>query len=84
MNLDEKLFSLVMISITTNNDTNFTYSLWKLEDNKLSLFDLDYKIGHILFLDWKWEENEPNSYIVTTNQNLKLKVDFYFGGVLPE
>lgn len=82
MNLKEKLSSVVMISINDHNDNNFTYSLWKLESNKLYLFDTDYKISHILFLDWTFAETEPNSYIVTTNQNLKLKVDFYFGGSL--
>ena len=82
MNLNEKLSSIVMISIIDHNGTNFTYSLWKLEDNKLYLFDNEYKLSHILFLDWKFEEIEPNSYFVTTNQNYKLKLDLYFGGAL--
>lgn len=84
MNLDKKFSNVVMISITTHNDTNFTYSLLKWANNQLYLFDLDYKVGHILFLDWNFEEVEPNSFIVTTNQNFKLKVDLYFGGVLTE
>lgn len=84
MNLDKKFSNVVMISITTHNDTNFTYSLWKWANNQLYLFDLDYKVGHILFSDWNFEKVESNSFIVTTNQNFKLKVDLYFGGVLTE
>lgn len=86
MNWEEKLSSVAMINIVSiaDGNSNYTYSLWKLEDNKLYLFDLNYKIGHILFLDWKWEEIElePGSYFVTTNKNLKLRIDCYFGGAL--
>lgn len=79
---DKKLSSVAMISILNHNDTSYTYTLWSLEKNKLYLFDEEYKLGHILFLDWTIEEIEPNSYYLITNQNHKLKIDLYFGGYL--
>lgn len=79
---DKKLSSVAMISILNHNDTSYTYTLWALEKNKLYLFDEEYRLGHILFLNWTVEEIEPNSYYLTTNQNHKLKIDLYFGGSL--
>jgi hypothetical protein len=84
---DEKLSSVAMISILNHNDNVFSYSLWKLVKetenqihHKLYLFDNDYKISHVLFFDWDIQEIEPNSYIITTDQKYKLKIDLYFGG----
>jgi hypothetical protein len=77
---NEKLSSVAMINILNHNDNSYSYNLWKLEKDKLFLFDNEYKISHILFLDWIVEEIEPGSYFVKTNQNYTLKLDLYFGG----
>jgi hypothetical protein len=77
---DKKLSSVAMINILNHNDNSYSYSLWKLEQDKLYLFDDEYRVGHFLFLDWNAEEIEPNSYYITTNQQHKLKIDLYFGG----
>jgi hypothetical protein len=79
---DKKLSSVVMINIMNHNDNSYSYSLWKLEQDKLYLFDDEYRISNILFLDWDLEEIEPNSYYITTNQKYKLKIDLYYGGAI--
>jgi hypothetical protein len=79
---DKKLLSVVMINIMNHNDNSYSYSLWKLEQDKLYLFDDEYRISNILFLDWDLEEIEPNSYYITTNQKYKLKIDLYYGGAI--
>jgi hypothetical protein len=81
---NEKLSSVVMINVLNHNDNSYSYNLWELEQDKLFLFDNEYKISHILFLDWMVEEIEPNSYFLTTNQNYRLKLDLYFGGAIFE
>jgi hypothetical protein len=79
---DKKLSSVVMINIMNHNDNAYSYSLWKLEQDKLYLFDDEYKVGHLLYLDWDIQEIEPNTYYITTNQSFDLKIDLYFGGAV--
>ena len=81
---DEKLLSIVMINITNHNDNSYSYSLWKLEQNKLYLFNDEYKVDNILFLDWDIEMIEPNTFYIVTSQNFKLKIDLYFSGAILE
>ena len=96
MTLDEylvqRLDSVVMITLSTDEKEVFQYNHWNylmnminVNDREFHLLNDDYTLGHILYCG-DVTVREDGAIVYTSSKNYKPKnvvLNFYFGGATP-